>query len=450
MGLRPTTRTGTTTSSPQSRTTRAPVITLRDHHSSWPRSIGPPQGRDPLGSPGDQPDYEDWYSEVESAGSCTDLTEVYAEYGEQGECSDITVESDRGSDQKEDPAMEMEELPQEDPLSLNDTGTSKGGRASRSQGSAQDFKRLHFALFSLYFLLLVLSVPCAATPAESLKMDCRTGLCGRGEDMPAWIYRGQVCVDVRRTCLHGHREDRPSWTCKGQACMDIQRTGLYGREEDMPAWTCRGQDRVDLQRTGLHGHAEDRTVWTCRGQACVDMQRTGLRGHAEDRTVWTCRGQACVDLQRTGLRGHAEDRTVWTCRGQACVDMQRTGPCGPAEDRPAWTCRGQDRVDLQRTGLRGHAEDRTVWTCVDMQRTGPCGPAEDRPPNCLLGFSCPRPLMLLLGKKEHHCPPSPEGMSSVDMEGERETEREASRSRLRGVWVNVIATQKIPQWAVRL
>ncbi|KAK1802657.1 hypothetical protein P4O66_004171 [Electrophorus voltai] len=74
--------------------------------------VQPEKGCCSAESYGDQPDYENRRSEVDSTGSynpCLDDYGVYADYGEKGECSDISLRSDMGSDREQDTPMEVEE-----------------------------------------------------------------------------------------------------------------------------------------------------------------------------------------------------------------------------------------------------------------------------------------------------------------------------------------------------
>ncbi|KAK1802129.1 hypothetical protein P4O66_021757 [Electrophorus voltai] len=69
------------------------------------------------------PDYENWHSEVDSAGSYNpymDYSEGYAEYGERGEYSDVTLWFDLGSDYGKDPPMEVAEVLHGDSLADSD------------------------------------------------------------------------------------------------------------------------------------------------------------------------------------------------------------------------------------------------------------------------------------------------------------------------------------------
>ncbi|KAK1799015.1 hypothetical protein P4O66_007278, partial [Electrophorus voltai] len=111
-----------------SRTTKRPLLILTSLNGSYGDQTGCDDQYsevDSTGFSGNQPNYEDRYSKVESAGTCMEHREGYVEYGKRGECSDIALESDMGSDREEDSSMEVEEVPQEDPSSQNDTIGSK-------------------------------------------------------------------------------------------------------------------------------------------------------------------------------------------------------------------------------------------------------------------------------------------------------------------------------------
>ncbi|KAK1792930.1 hypothetical protein P4O66_001658 [Electrophorus voltai] len=84
-------------------------------------------GTDSAESYGDQPDYENRHSEVDSAGCYDPYREDYkgyAGYGERGECSDVSLRSDMGSDTEGDTPMEVEEDPHRDLPSHSDANSS--------------------------------------------------------------------------------------------------------------------------------------------------------------------------------------------------------------------------------------------------------------------------------------------------------------------------------------
>ncbi|KAK1785827.1 hypothetical protein P4O66_003202 [Electrophorus voltai] len=129
MGLYLTTTTGIMISSPRSWTPLTSPVLLRDQHSSWPRSMGPQWGSDPLGSTETSLTLMtctlSWNPLGFPETSLTMRTSIrrwnplegYVEYGEREECSGIALELDMESDREEDSSMEVEEVPHEDPPS---------------------------------------------------------------------------------------------------------------------------------------------------------------------------------------------------------------------------------------------------------------------------------------------------------------------------------------------
>ncbi|KAK1796349.1 hypothetical protein P4O66_009407 [Electrophorus voltai] len=86
-----------------------------------PTEYGP--GSDSAESYRPQPDYEDWHTEVDSAGSYDhymDFHEGLADYGEYGVCSDVSLRSDSRLDYGADPSMEVEEILYGDPHNDSD------------------------------------------------------------------------------------------------------------------------------------------------------------------------------------------------------------------------------------------------------------------------------------------------------------------------------------------
>ncbi|KAK1804735.1 hypothetical protein P4O66_003587 [Electrophorus voltai] len=76
----------------------------------------------------EQPDQEDRYSEMDSAGSydpCLDVDRGYTDYGETEECSDICLWSERGSNREEESPMEVEEDPHRHLPSHDDAKSSQ-------------------------------------------------------------------------------------------------------------------------------------------------------------------------------------------------------------------------------------------------------------------------------------------------------------------------------------
>ncbi|KAK1784076.1 hypothetical protein P4O66_004318 [Electrophorus voltai] len=66
---------------------------------------------------GEQPDQEEWYSDMDSAGSYDPYLDDHrgdTDYGETEECSDVCLQSNRGSDCKDEAPMEVEEYPHRD------------------------------------------------------------------------------------------------------------------------------------------------------------------------------------------------------------------------------------------------------------------------------------------------------------------------------------------------
>ncbi|KAK1800243.1 hypothetical protein P4O66_000289 [Electrophorus voltai] len=99
-----------------------PSEVKQDSENSIMEYVSTSERHTELGSPV-FPDYENWHSEVDSAGSCDpymDYSEGYAEYGERAEYSDISLWSDLGSDYGEDPPMEVEEVLHGDSLADSD------------------------------------------------------------------------------------------------------------------------------------------------------------------------------------------------------------------------------------------------------------------------------------------------------------------------------------------
>ncbi|KAK1793807.1 hypothetical protein P4O66_001533 [Electrophorus voltai] len=90
-------------SSPRSWTPWTPTIPRRDLHSSWPHSmdlqqlagrfLGPVYGpgSESAESYGNQLDYENRHSEVDSAGSYDPYLDDYSGYGDYGKYSDISL-----------------------------------------------------------------------------------------------------------------------------------------------------------------------------------------------------------------------------------------------------------------------------------------------------------------------------------------------------------------------
>ncbi|KAK1789813.1 hypothetical protein P4O66_015688, partial [Electrophorus voltai] len=81
------------------------------------------QGSDSAESCRDQPDYEKWHSDVDSAGCYSPYLEDYrgyAGYEEKGECSDVSLQSDMGSVREGNIPMKVEEDPHRDLPSHSD------------------------------------------------------------------------------------------------------------------------------------------------------------------------------------------------------------------------------------------------------------------------------------------------------------------------------------------
>ncbi|KAK1785829.1 hypothetical protein P4O66_003204 [Electrophorus voltai] len=77
---------------------------------------------------GEQPDQEDRYSAMDSAGSYNPYLDDHmgdTDYGETEECSDVCLQSDRGSDCEEEAPMEVEEYPHRDLPSHGDAKSSE-------------------------------------------------------------------------------------------------------------------------------------------------------------------------------------------------------------------------------------------------------------------------------------------------------------------------------------
>ncbi|KAK1788551.1 hypothetical protein P4O66_016967, partial [Electrophorus voltai] len=85
-------------------------------------------GLDGAESYGEQPDQEDRYSEMDSAGSYDPYLDDHrgdTDYGETEECSDVCLQSDRGSDCEEEAPVEVEEYPHRDLHSHGDAKSSE-------------------------------------------------------------------------------------------------------------------------------------------------------------------------------------------------------------------------------------------------------------------------------------------------------------------------------------
>ncbi|KAK1804149.1 hypothetical protein P4O66_020191, partial [Electrophorus voltai] len=82
-------------------------------------------GSDGAESCREQPDQEDRYSEMDSAGSYNPYLEDHMGDTEYGECSDFCLQSERGSICKEEAPMEVEEYPHRDLLSHGDAKSSE-------------------------------------------------------------------------------------------------------------------------------------------------------------------------------------------------------------------------------------------------------------------------------------------------------------------------------------